>query len=959
MTRIGLPIAHFINRLLWLLAVAVLAACGDGDGDSGAPPPSAPTTITAAPQSATVPEGSTASFSVVAEGSGTLRYQWRKDGSPISGATAATHTTAVNTLADSGALYTVIVSGDGGTATSAAAVLTVAARAPVITQQPQPVSVSTGASATFSVQATGSAPLIYQWARNGVDIVGATADSYVTPPAQATDDGATYRVTVRNTGGVAESAGAALTVTPAPTPPTLAAGPQAAIVNVGQAATFTVNAQGSAPLRYQWQKNGTALMGATASTYTTPAAVFGDNGTSYAVLVSNDVGEVLSASATLTVLPPAPVITQQPTALTVVAGQAAAFSVTATGEGTLGYQWSRDGIAIGGATQAGYTLASTTQADNAANFTVTVTNAGGSVVSNVAILSVVPPAQPPAFTTQPQPQSVTVGQSASFAVTVTGTPPFSYQWQRDGMNIAGATTASYTTPATQLADNGRAFRVVVSNVTGTAVTSQPATLTVNPDGPTITAQPQSTTVLIGRQATFSVSATASNAPVRYQWRRNGADIAGETGRVYTIARAAFADHNALFSVVVTDGGNRSVVSNTATLGVTPIALQNAVASRTGVLTRNADGSVWMVWAPPGIVGGPYTLAPILMRDSSGFVRTGFAQIASGFQHALAVDGDGQAWAWGDTTNGRLGNGVTASGQVLVPVQVTDAAGQPLSGVHSVQANWLSSFAVMSDGTARGWGTLPAYTGTGSAGGTNSRARDIVDATGATLTGVVRIGTGTFAQHALALRSDGSLWGWGKPDCNYLNTPRCLSGDGVTGFSDYAIQIRRADGSAIMNPRSFAAGGQHTSVVMSDGTVLAWGLNGTGALGDGTTISRNATVQTRTADGGVFGNVVQVVAGDGCTVFLQGDGSVWATGNNAYGCIGDGSTIDRSTPVEVIDVNGQPLTGVVELAAGWTTVVARKADGSLWVWGDITANSRTGLGSANIWRAARLLTGFAP
>src|SRR5712692_2666094 len=115
----------------------------------------------------------------------------------------------------------------------------------------------------------------------------------------------------------------------------------------------------------------------------------------------------------------------------------------------------------------------------------------------------------PSITTQPASQSVTAGQTASFSVAATGTVPLSYQWQKNGANIAGATAASYTTSATT-ADNGSTFAVVVTNTAGT-VTSSAATLTVNAGAvaPTITSQPANQTVTAGQTATFAVTATGT------------------------------------------------------------------------------------------------------------------------------------------------------------------------------------------------------------------------------------------------------------------------------------------------------------------------------------------------------------------------------------------------------------------------------------------------------------------
>ena len=170
----------------------------------------------------------------------------------------------------------------------------------------------------------------------------------------------------------------------------------------------------------------------------------------------------------------APTITAQPQKITVNVGQNATFSVTATGSGTLTYQWSRGGTAISGATSASYTLQSVAATDNGAAFSCTVTNSGGSSPSSAATLTV---NQPPAITTPPSSQMVPVGQTATFSVVASGTSPFTYQWQLNGTNISGATSSSYTTPATTSSDNGDSFTVVVTNAAGSQ-TSVAASLRV-------------------------------------------------------------------------------------------------------------------------------------------------------------------------------------------------------------------------------------------------------------------------------------------------------------------------------------------------------------------------------------------------------------------------------------------------------------------------------------------------
>jgi hypothetical protein len=178
-----------------------------------------------------------------------------------------------------------------------------------------------------------------------------------------------------------------------------------------------------------------------------------------------------------------------------------------------------------------------------------------------------PAAIAPTITTQPANQTVTVGQTASFSVVASGTAPLSYQWRKNGTNISGATSASYTTPATVMADNGALFSVVVSNSAG-SVTSNNATLTVNAIAPSITTQPANATVTVGQTASFSVVASGT-APLSYQWRKNGTNISGATSSSYTTPATVSSDNGATFSVVVSNSAG-SVTSNNATLTVNPL-----------------------------------------------------------------------------------------------------------------------------------------------------------------------------------------------------------------------------------------------------------------------------------------------------------------------------------------------------------------------------------------------------
>jgi len=255
--------------------------------------------ITAAPLATTVSDGQSATFTVAALGTPPLTYQWTVNAVPVSGATGTTFSTGATPYAQSGELIAVIVGSPSGTTTSPAVALTVTPIAPVITLQPQSISVPSGSTATFSVAAVGTVPQTYQWSDNGVPISGATAASYTTPPLVLAASGSVFTVLVTNAAGSIGSNGlATLTVTPGA--PVITTQPQSLTVNLGQTATFSVVASGVG-LSYQWYLNTVLISGATGASYTTPATQSTDNGSSFTVVVGNTGGSVSSTAAILSV----------------------------------------------------------------------------------------------------------------------------------------------------------------------------------------------------------------------------------------------------------------------------------------------------------------------------------------------------------------------------------------------------------------------------------------------------------------------------------------------------------------------------------------------------------------------------------------------------------------------------------------------------------------------------------
>jgi hypothetical protein len=443
-------------------------------------------------------------------------------------------------------------------------------KAPIITTQPKSQKIMAGQDVTFSIAATGTEPLQYQWYKDGGVIPGAISESFSLRSVQASDSG-TYAVVVSNgTLPNATSIGALLTVSALPVGPSIMAQPKSDTVTAGQNATFSVTAMGTVPLSYQWYKNGTAISGATSSSYTLTNVQAADAGP-YTVTVSNGtLPNAASNGAMLTVnpAPVAPSITSQPKSDTVTVGQNVTFSVTAKGTVPLSYQWSKNGNSISGAKSSSYALTNV-QSGDAGWYTVTVSNGvPPNATSSGAGLTVSPKPVAPGITAQPKSQTITVGQSVTFSVTATGTAPLWYQWSKNGSSISGAKSSSYTLTNVQSGDAGW-YTVKVSNGVSPDATSNGAELTVNSKSvaPSITTQPKSQTVSVGQDVKFSVSATGTS-PFWYQWGKNGKAISGATSSSYSLSNVQ-ADDAATYNVKVSNGVSPDATSNNAVLTVNP------------------------------------------------------------------------------------------------------------------------------------------------------------------------------------------------------------------------------------------------------------------------------------------------------------------------------------------------------------------------------------------------------
>ncbi|HYO72467.1 MAG TPA: RCC1 repeat-containing protein, partial [Archangium sp.] len=368
------------------------------------------------------------------------------------------------------------------------------------------------------------------------------------------------------------------------------------------------------------------------------------------------------------------------------------------------------------------------------------------------------------------------------------------------------------------------------------------------------------------------------------------------------------------------------------------------------LARLSDGTVW-AWGSNGVgqLGdGTTTAARPTPAQVSGL--TGIIAVDAGFDSSLAVRHDGTVWAWGSNFAGKLGDATNT--QRTTPVQVLG-----LTGVTAVAAGSRHSLALRQDGTVWAWGAND----NGQLGdGTTTQRSTPVQVSG--LTDVTTLTTGY--SYALTVRQDGSVWGWGNAtrvgQPGDASNPRMIS---------TPVQVPGLTGATAVS-----AGGTHALVLRNDGTVWGWGSNSSGQLGEVTLPSESSTPvlvpglsgvtaiavgtthsllllddgSVRTCGDNAFGqlgngktlhrftpvpvsgltSVTTVLAGNTHSLALRQDGTVWAWGSNTAGQLGDGTSINRRTPIQV-----PGLTGVTALAGSWAHSLALRQDGTLWAWGE--------------------------
>jgi alpha-tubulin suppressor-like RCC1 family protein len=341
------------------------------------------------------------------------------------------------------------------------------------------------------------------------------------------------------------------------------------------------------------------------------------------------------------------------------------------------------------------------------------------------------------------------------------------------------------------------------------------------------------------------------------------------------------------------------------------------------MALRSDGTVW-AWGAnsTGQLGdGTATqrTTPIQVSDASGVgFLTNASAIAVGGAFSFSIQTDGGVFAWGFNSVGQLGDGTFTTR--TRPVQITGLAGG--SGVVRIAGGDSHSMALKSDGRVLTWGA-------NNMGQLGRGAFDLPLSIPA-FPDVDVIAAGAAGSHNLARKSDGSVWSWGLNGSGQL-------GDGTTTTRTTPVQVTGLGVSS--NVSSLSAGSSHSLALKLDGTVLAWGANSNGQLGDGTTISKMNPVQV--TGFGPNSGITAVAAGASHNLALSSDGSLWAWGSNSSGQLGDGTTVQKTVPVRVTGFG--PGSGVIGIAAGNSHSLAVKSDGTLWAWG---ANNNGQLGDGS-------------
>jgi len=387
-----------------------------------------------------------------------------------------------------------------------------------------------------------------------------------------------------------------------------------------------------------------------------------------------------------------------------------------------------------------------------------------------------------------------------------------------------------------------------------------------------------------------------------------------------------------------------VVTSSGPLGTTTNPVVGIACGASHDLAVRSDGTVW-AWGydgdgelgDAGMIYGTTNsnvAVEVPLSLASGTIIT---SIAGGRTYSVATASDGTVWAWGDESGGYLGNGIMGSGLITGPVQVLNSTGGSLSNVVSVSSQGDHTLALKNDGTVWAWGENEnGQLGDGTVGANSPFPVQVSN-----LSGVIAISAGYSSN--TALESDGSIWGWG-----YNGDDSDIGAGGAATPTALPATVPNLTGI-----KAIAAAKSHYLALDSNGNVWTWDDTTPGEISDGVTVTGSSTpVQVQGLSG-----ITAIACGSYFNLALDSNNTVWAWGDNSYGELGNGSftpQVDATsaneagidpapqtvsqTPAPVMTMSGgnlvplSSITTITAIACGGYNSVALDNTGKIWTWG---------------------------
>ena len=531
--------------------------------------------------------------------------------------------------------------------------------APSIIASPQNLTTNAGSTVFFNVGATGNAPLAYQWRFNGANITGANSATLILNNVQSANAGQ-YDCVVSSPLGTVTSGAATLVVNILS--PNIFSQPGSFRVLPGTNVNFSVIVTGPGPFTYQWRYNGANINGANSASLNLVNVQVADRG-DYSVVIVNAFGTATSAAGNLDVRS-LPVISFHPSDVSASVGDTINFSVALTGSVPFAFQWRLNGVPVPGATNFSLNLFNA-QFIQAGNYSISISNDAGGVISSNAVLTLT---SPPIIIAQPTPRTVSAGRPVTLNAGVIGSPALAYQWRLNGTNLPGANSSSLTLAAAQTGDRGL-YSLVVTNDFGSTASAS-AFLAVHPVVVTVgwTGQAGGSGADIGNACAADANGNyyiAGSFTGTATFGTNTLTSAGQTdafiakynnaGALLWVRRAGGPGFDAANGIAVDGAGNCYV---------------------TGSFEGSADfGTATLVNANPSSFSDVF-VAKLDANGTVGWAQSFGADSISDTGNAVALDPTGNVLVAGSSGITNFGpSAVTGTGRILLAK--LDPAGNPL------------------------------------------------------------------------------------------------------------------------------------------------------------------------------------------------------------------------------------------------------------------------------------------